>query len=420
LKKNRFDVVIIGGGLAGLVAAAKLAKNKRKVLLVERGKLGGRATTASIKGFDFNMGAHAVYAKDRTVLSKLEKELSLDINWLTFSPRRAIYDLGDKTSAVPSNLKGLWDTKLLTGWNKISFGFFVLKTMLGIQKGEKGVTIKNWLDKNKIGEQTKETLLSIASSNFFTKNPENIPSDVFFDYYKSVFKTKHPVSYVEGGWKTLIVQFEKAIKENGGEIIEKTKIMNIEQENGVVKSVSTAKEVYFGKDFIFAIPPVELEKLFGDKMEKYKNQKAVSVAFYDIGLKNRIQSPYSYVYNKRERMFITDISYYDKTCTPEGGQLLQAVAYINEEDNPDTIKEKLEEMYDKQFPGWREELVVTKFSNKATVQEIKWELEQVALPIHFDEMQNAYFCGDWCKGKGQLSELSFSTADEVSNKILEN
>jgi len=56
------DLVVIGGGLAGLAAAALAARQGRRVRLFEKaGELGGRASTQLKEGFAFNVGPHALY-----------------------------------------------------------------------------------------------------------------------------------------------------------------------------------------------------------------------------------------------------------------------------------------------------------------------------------------------------------------------
>jgi len=55
----KYDAVIIGAGLGGLVAGAKLAKSGKKVLLVEQHSIpGGCATTFKRKDFLFEVGLH--------------------------------------------------------------------------------------------------------------------------------------------------------------------------------------------------------------------------------------------------------------------------------------------------------------------------------------------------------------------------
>ena len=53
------DVIVIGGGVAGLAAGALLAKGGVRVAVLEKGnETGGRANCHEDQGFTLNYGAH--------------------------------------------------------------------------------------------------------------------------------------------------------------------------------------------------------------------------------------------------------------------------------------------------------------------------------------------------------------------------
>ena len=55
----KYDAIIIGAGLGGLTAGAKLSKEGKKVLIVEQHIIpGGCATTFDRRGFKFEVGLH--------------------------------------------------------------------------------------------------------------------------------------------------------------------------------------------------------------------------------------------------------------------------------------------------------------------------------------------------------------------------
>jgi len=88
------DAIVVGGGLAGLVAAARLAEAGADVTLIERrATLGGRVRTREVDGFTLDRGFQVLFTSYPAVASELDVD-ALDLR--SFSPGATICRPGSR------------------------------------------------------------------------------------------------------------------------------------------------------------------------------------------------------------------------------------------------------------------------------------------------------------------------------------
>src|SRR3989304_8333159 len=86
---ERYDAIVIGGGIGGLFCANFLAKEKMKVLLLERHYvLGGYCSSFRRKGFLFDAATHfyPLLGNPTTLTGKVVQELELPTEWVKMDP----------------------------------------------------------------------------------------------------------------------------------------------------------------------------------------------------------------------------------------------------------------------------------------------------------------------------------------------
>ncbi|MFH0764479.1 MAG: NAD(P)/FAD-dependent oxidoreductase [Candidatus Omnitrophota bacterium] len=82
--KDKYDVIIIGAGISGLIAGTHLAKNGLKVLIVDKNNIaGGCYTSFRRNGFMFDAGAQVIGSSGRSnVLGSILNSLEVDIDFV--------------------------------------------------------------------------------------------------------------------------------------------------------------------------------------------------------------------------------------------------------------------------------------------------------------------------------------------------
>ena len=87
-----YDVIVIGGGAAGLSAAGLLAKEGKKVLLLEKSNyFGGRASAVDDEGFRVSLGGHLMEDPGSGIV-RIAREIGHSIETGPISANMAVWD----------------------------------------------------------------------------------------------------------------------------------------------------------------------------------------------------------------------------------------------------------------------------------------------------------------------------------------
>lgn len=119
---ERFDVVVVGAGLAGLAAGATAAGAGASTVILDGHPAGGRASTDERGKYKFNRGPHALYkgGEAQAVLARLGVSTSG-----AFPPAGARGRYGDQVSVLPATLPTLLRSRLVSLRGKVALARFL-------------------------------------------------------------------------------------------------------------------------------------------------------------------------------------------------------------------------------------------------------------------------------------------------------
>lgn len=275
--KNNYDVVIVGGGIAGLIAAAYLTKYNKSVILFEKeANIGGLVNTFEINGFSFDGGIRAF--ENSGILFPMLKNLGIEMEFYSSPVSIGIKDkwvklesvnsISDYTSLLkyyfsneakeidlieaeirkivkyldvlygidnPLFLEDMKDFKYLTQ----TLLPWLIKYKINIRKSSKlNQPVNDYLRKF----TSNDALVDMITQHFFKDTPTNFALSYFGLYLDYI--------YPKGGTKTLIEKIEEYIIKNGGTIIRNAKVNQVNQLEKYV--VVNEKDIYQYKKLVWA------------------------------------------------------------------------------------------------------------------------------------------------------------------------
>ncbi|MFL6481360.1 MAG: phytoene desaturase family protein [Nitrososphaera sp.] len=352
---DNLDVIIIGGGLAGLTTAALLAHAGKAVTLFEHSsrEIGGRARTAEIDGFYFNQGPHALYLTDAS--DTILKEIG--ITYTGGIPAGKGYLIsGGKKREIAGDYSS-W----LSGKSDGS-QFFISPAKIDFSQLE-SVTEQEWLDKNIHDINDAEIIKTIFRLNTYANDPDiQSIGPVLHQIYVG---SRAGVMYLDGGWQTLVDGLLTVAKNANARIVMGKKAISVKRTDSSGWQVLLSdKTQVSAKIVVIAAGPMDAYSLFDDKerpdvlSRAAKEAKPVRLVCLDVALSSLPDKDALFALGVDRPLYFSVHSAYAKLA-PKGGALIHVAKYLGTsiEPKPREDQPELEEFLDLLQPGWRQVLV---------------------------------------------------------------
>jgi phytoene dehydrogenase-like protein len=423
---SQTDVVVVGGGMAGLTAACYLARAQMEVTVIEKASyLGGRAATQEFDGFRFNRGGHALYSGGAA--SRILEELGVSYDYGI--PKRTFVMQGGKLSPFTADPLGFLRTNVLNVGDKLAL--LRLFVTLGAAKPRAlaNTSVQGWLDHNIRRPQLRRLMTALARTFVYSTALDLISAELFVEKLQRALR--HPVHYVDGGWRTLVDGLRAVAERAGARIVSNVQVESVEISNGHARSVRLHDgSVVRASAVVVATSPRDAAKLVDGGENPAMGQIAeglipARIACLDVAL-NRLPVPGRPIVQDLDGpRFMSAQSVYSRVA-PEGAALIISFKQLDPRypGDPREDERDLEELLDAAQPGWRGALVKRQYLPR---------IEAVgALPTAREGgfagrpgsrvmgLHNIYMAADWVGPEGFLVDASMASARRAAELVLED
>jgi len=414
-----WDVVIIGGGLSGYVAANFLAKTNLSVLILEKGKkVGGRARTDIVQDQYFNLGPHAFYqsGKARATLEEL------GIFFEGKAPQAGGLLIENmKFYSAPFSPIGLLKSKLLNLKDRFEWITSLTKIKQLNPDDFATLTFQEWLSQTAKSEHVQLLLSILARLATYCHAPEKASAKVILSHLQHAMKG---VVYLDGGWQTIIDQLHNQAVISGVQIHTESNVKQIEKnEIEPFQLTLSTNEIIQSKQVLYTGSPHELNKIVADchpQRNFFDQLVPIKAATLDVALKKLPNPNHLFALGVTEPYYYSVHSNYAQLSKDRQSTILHVLKYHHPDEKIDVMAEKsnLEKFLDMIQPGWRNYVITCRCLPNITVSH--------RLPLVGDEreltqsethMPGLFIAGDWASPNAILSEGAVESGKQAAKEI---
>jgi phytoene dehydrogenase-like protein len=425
-KFSQTDVVVVGGGMAGLTAACYLARAQMEVTVIEKASyLGGRAATQDFDGFRFNRGGHALYTGGAA--SRILDELGVSYEYGI--PKRTFVMQGGKLSLFPADPLGFLRTNVLNAVDKLAL--VRLLVALGAAKPQAlaKTSVQGWLDQNVRRPQLRRLMTGLARTFVYSTALDLVSVELFVEKLQRALR--HPVHYVDGGWGTLVDELRAVAEQTGARIVSDAQVEGVEISDGHARSVRLRDgSLVRASAVVVATSPRDAARLVDGGEHPAMHQIVdglipARIACLDVALERLPVPDRPIVQDLDGPRFMSAQSVYSRVG-PEGAALIISFKQLDPRHPGDPREDErdLEDLLDAAQPGWRGVLVKRQYLPR---------IEAVGtLPTareggfagrpgpRVPGLDNLYLAGDWVGSEGFLADASMASAHRAAELVVED
>lgn len=425
------DVVVIGGGMAGLATGALLSKRGYGVTVLEKGnQAGGRAYTYADQGFTLNYGPHALYRPDSGALAGLLARLGHGPLTSGYpEPMRSYWADGERWGTTGAKPHQLLATKLFGVRHRLALvAALAALRFADADRIDPAMTYGEWVDAHVAAPELRRFLRAIATLNTYTRPAGDLSARFLIAHFQRSLFAKDYVGYLDGGWASIYNVFADAIRAGGGAVITGAAVRELEMRGGAVVAAATDGARHEARTFVCAVPPQDAARFapagaLGDEFARWASMQDVRACCIDLGFAHRVRTDLTLIFDVERDLYFSLHSEVTPGLAPPGGQLLHAMAYLSSEEAADGAlaearRQELIAGLDRHFPGWREATRVERTLPNVRVSPLLRTPGHAGVPLRSAAAANLYFAHDGRDLPYALSETSLRAAMEAAGAIV--
>jgi phytoene dehydrogenase-like protein len=403
------DVVVVGGGMAGLVAAAMAARSGASVSLVDGAHLGGRARTTDKDGYWFNQGPHAVYLSGATGRVLQDLGVALPGGPPATTTSRVVYR--GEVHRLPATPKIMMTSGLMGLGDKARMGRLLARLPRIDIPSVAGHSTRQWIEGLGLGDAATALVTMLVRLATYSSDLDRLSADVAVGQLRGVVAGPG-VRYLDGGWQRMVDGLAAIATTAGARLVAHQPVRSIEAGPAGYRVVTDAESIVARSLIVASGSPANAERLLPADVTYRGLGPDVTAACLDLGLASAPQPV---------AMFGLDEPLYLSThcppadLAPEGG----AVVHVMRNGARDAAADQAELWaFAARARITPADAVTQRFLPHMTVSHASPVPENGGLAgrpgIEVAGLPGAFVAGDWVGGEGLLADASVASASEAA------